>query len=137
MSTLRTVLTLSCSHVHRVRHVHPWLAAEAARAAEANAHAGPASLGELPDFRGPSRLLKDAYKKMSLELHPDKQQVHEWLENNKDWIRDEIRGIDAKRDELEDKWRREHPTQEDVQMEKLQRDMDRWPMGKWLRDAQQ
>ena len=68
-SSLRAVLTLSCSSAPRLRHVHPWLAAEA-RAADALQGAGPSSLSELPDFRGPSRLVKEAYKK-SKEVAPN------------------------------------------------------------------
>jgi nucleolar GTP-binding protein len=50
------------------RTVHPWLAhhdALAERHAEAHL-----SLGDLPDFRGPARLLKEAYKK-SLTVKPN------------------------------------------------------------------
>ena len=39
--------------------MHPWLLAQQHQ----EALGGPTSLGELPDFRGPSRLLKDAYKR--------------------------------------------------------------------------
>jgi len=45
--------------VHR-RHCHPWLALETA--ANRQASEGPSSLGDLPDFKGPARLLKEAYK---------------------------------------------------------------------------
>jgi nucleolar GTP-binding protein len=49
------------------RHIHPWLAAERSNAPPS----GPSSLGELPDFRGPSRLLKDAYKQsMMVQQNP-------------------------------------------------------------------
>ena len=46
------------------RHIHPWLLAERAHAATAEPEVS--TLGDLPDFRGPSRLLKDAYKKSQL-----------------------------------------------------------------------
>jgi nucleolar GTP-binding protein len=46
---------------HGRRCLHPWLLAEQARHQEEAAQYS--SLGDLPDFRGPSRLLKDAYKK--------------------------------------------------------------------------
>ena len=75
-SLLRTVLLCSSGlqlrrpallEQHR-RHVHPWLAQEmAAFEAQKENHS---SLGELPDFRGPSRLLKDAYKQ-SVSLVPN------------------------------------------------------------------
>ena len=58
--SLRAVLTLSCSSAPRVRHVHPWLAAQ--QSADALRDQGHSSLNDLPDFRGPARLLKDAYK---------------------------------------------------------------------------
>ena len=47
------------------RHYHPWLAHEAAVAADEQ-RARAVTLGDLPDFKGPSRLRKEAYKKSQL-----------------------------------------------------------------------
>ena len=44
------------------RHIHPWLVEQVETEARAET-ARVASLGELPDFKGPSRLIKEAYKK--------------------------------------------------------------------------
>ena len=54
---------------HSRRCIHPWLLAEQTRLKEEAIEQQMSSLGDLPDFRGPSRLLKDAYKK-SLEVKP-------------------------------------------------------------------
>ena len=66
----RAVLTLSCSTrpLLRPRHIHPWVVLEQQYQEELRA-ATHSSLGDLPDFRGPARLLKDAYKK-SKEVQP-------------------------------------------------------------------
>ena len=75
-AAFRLLTTLSCGYHHsrpvctRVRHVHPWLAAQLSQDNALHESSGPSSLAELPDFRGPSRLLKDAYKK-SKELTPN------------------------------------------------------------------
>ena len=70
--SLRAVLTtLSChSTPLRVRHVHPWSHLSADAQSAEQEHASASSLGDLPDFRGPSRLLKEAYKK-SKEVTPN------------------------------------------------------------------
>ena len=67
----RAVLTLSCSTrpLLRPRHVHPWVVLEQNYEEDLKA-ATYSSLGDLPDFRGPARLLKDAYKK-SKEVQPN------------------------------------------------------------------
>ena len=75
-AAFRLLTTLSCGYHHsrpvctRVRHVHPWLAAQLSQDNALHESSGPSSLAELPDFRGPSRLLTDAYKK-SKELTPN------------------------------------------------------------------
>lgn len=51
-----TCVRRPAASLHR-RCVHPWLAHE-----QVHAEHTVASLGELPDFKGPSRLLKEAYK---------------------------------------------------------------------------
>ena len=72
--SLRTILTLSCATRRgpalRVRHVHPWLAAEVKSAEALRSEQHVSSLADLPDFRGPSRLRKEAYKQ-SQEVQPN------------------------------------------------------------------
>ena len=69
LSTISMLLCPSLTALRRLsptpmyrRHVHPWLVHEASIAAEQHASV-PVTLGDLPDFKGPSRLLKEAYKK--------------------------------------------------------------------------
>jgi len=51
------------------RHVHAWLKAEQHPLAVVD-EASVSSLGEIPDFKGPARLMKEAYKKSRLVPQP-------------------------------------------------------------------
>ena len=54
----------------------------------------------------------------------DKDQLHEWLENNQEYIKDQITGIDRKRDqykydEFRQQMRKEHPEIDQEELEKV------------------
>ena len=64
LRAVQVLLVASRPQIHQRRCLHPWLAAQQKAFNEQEAEMS--SLGEMPDFRGPSRLLKEAYKKSEL-----------------------------------------------------------------------